>query len=151
MALRSTKARGAHHPGDRGGIYSNADTIVSQENILTEDVSSYGYDWKKQFDLALTIEVAVHLPESSANLFCDNLINASNFIVFSAARVGQTGLGHINEQPLGYWVKKFWARGYIPLEVFRPYIAEDKSVFPWLRMNLLMFASYSSFTLSKPS
>jgi hypothetical protein len=147
--LCAAQRLGAHTIlGIEGEYIRDADTIIPQESIVTQDLSSYSFDWKKKFDLAVTIEVAEHLPESSADVLCNNLVNASDFVVFSAARVGQTGLGHINEQPLGYWVKKFWARGYIPLEVFRPYIAADKSIYPWLRMNLVMFVSYSSFLRS---
>lgn len=134
--------------GVEGEYIRQADTVIPQDSILTHDLSSYRFDWNKKFDLALTIEVAEHLPESSADRFCDNLVDASDCLVFSAARVGQTGLGHINEKPLGYWVEKFWNRKYVPLEVFRPYIAVDKSIFPWLRMNLVMFVRYSELIRS---
>ncbi|MGB7101492.1 MAG: hypothetical protein WBD95_22335, partial [Xanthobacteraceae bacterium] len=55
---------------------------------------------------------------------------------------GQGGLGHVNEQPLEYWVKKFWTRGYVPLEVLRPFIGGDQTLYPWLLQNLVMFISY---------
>ena len=70
------------------------------------------------------------------------LTNASDIVLFSAALPGQGGSGHLNEQPLPYWVRKFWRRGYIPLEPIRPYIARDASIFPWIRQNIVAFASY---------
>ena len=136
--------------GIEGEYIRQAHTVIPQEFIETHDLTTYNFDWKKKFDVALTIEVAEHLPETSADRFCRTLVDASDFIVFSAARVGQTGIGHINEQPLGYWVSKFWSLGYVPLEVFRPYLAHDKNVYPWLRMNLIMLSNYAMF-LRTPS
>ena len=134
--------------GLEGAHIRMAETLISQDLIETHDLATYNRDWQKQFDVAMTIEVAEHLPEASADTFCMALTNASDIVVFSAARVGQTGLGHINEQPLGYWVAKFWRRGYVPLEMFRPYIASDRTIYPWLRMNLVMFVNYPAFLRS---
>jgi len=61
---------------------------------------------------------------------------------------GQGGLGHINEQPLVYWVNKFWSHHYVPLEPLRPYISSDRNIYPWLRQNIVMFASYNTFVRS---
>jgi hypothetical protein len=148
--LQAAKDLGASEVlGIEGEYIRGAETIIPQECIETYDLSAYDHDWQKRFDFAMTIEVAEHLPESSADRFCNTLINASDFIIFSAARAGQTGIGHVNEKPLGYWVKKFWELEYVPLERFRPYIASDKSIYPWLRMNLVMFVNYAAF-LSRP-
>ena len=54
----------------------------------------------------------------------------------------------MNEQPLPYWVDKFWKLHYVPIEAVRPYIAEDKTVLPWLRRNMVMFVSYATLTRS---
>ena len=134
--------------GLEGDYIRNAQTLISQDLIETHDLATYNFDWQKKFDVAMTIEVAEHLPESSADGFCRALTSAADVVVFSAARVKQTGLGHINEQPLGYWVAKFWRLGYVPLEAFRPFIGSDKNIYPWLRMNLVMFVNYSTFLRS---
>jgi hypothetical protein len=149
--LYAAKEKGAKSIlGIEGDYIRQAQTLIPQDLIETRDLTAYNFDWKKSFDVAMTIEVAEHLPEKSADTFCKLLTDASDTIIFSAARVGQTGLGHINEQPLGYWVTKFWRLGYVPLELFRPYIADDKGIYPWLRMNLIMFVSYGTF-LRTPS
>lgn len=65
-----------------------------------------------RFGIAMSIETAEHLPEDKADAFVDNLINASDTILFTAAIVGQKGENHINTQPREYWIKKFEDKGY---------------------------------------
>src|ERR671925_1539421 len=52
----------------------------------------------RTFDAALSLEVAEHLPESSAVDFVESLASLSNVILFSAAIPGQMGEHHVNEQ-----------------------------------------------------
>jgi SAM-dependent methyltransferase len=66
----------------------------------------------RKFDLALSVEVAEHLPESVADRYVDLLASLSKVIVFTAAPPGQGGSDHVNEQPPSYWIAKFHQRGY---------------------------------------
>jgi 2-polyprenyl-3-methyl-5-hydroxy-6-metoxy-1,4-benzoquinol methylase len=69
---------------------------------------------KGKFDCALSIEVVEHIPEECADQVVTNMVNAATKYVFlSAARPGQGGTGHINEQPLQYWIDKFAKHGFI--------------------------------------
>jgi hypothetical protein len=52
---------------------------------------------RKRFDLAISLEVAEHLPEGSAGALVSTLIEAAPVVVFSAAIKGQSGTNHINE------------------------------------------------------
>jgi SAM-dependent methyltransferase len=63
-------------------------------------------------DVVISLEVAEHLPESTAEPFVASLASAAPHIVFSAATPGQGGLDHINEQPHAYWIEKFRRRGF---------------------------------------
>lgn len=119
-----------------------ADTVVPKDCIKITDFSAEVLNLEKRYDLAMTIEVAEHLPEAAADGFIKTLVSASDKIVFSAALPGQGGLHHINEQPLRYWVDKFWSHHFVPLEILRPYIAGDRKIYPWLRQNLVMFVAY---------
>lgn len=69
-----------------------------------------------RFDLAFSIEVGEHLPDSLADSFVDAVARYSDLVVFSAAQPGQGGHGHINEQPKEYWREKFSAKGFQYLE-----------------------------------
>jgi SAM-dependent methyltransferase len=65
-----------------------------------------------RFDLAINLEVAEHLPAWHAPRLLDLLTAASDRVVFSAARPGQGGVMHLNEQPPEYWVRRFGRRGF---------------------------------------
>ena len=68
------------------------------------------------FDLALSTEVAEHLPERCADRFCDLLAGASRqWIVLTAAVPGQGGTDHVNEQPNDYWIDRIQARKFVHL------------------------------------
>jgi SAM-dependent methyltransferase len=66
----------------------------------------------RRADVAVSLEVAEHLPASCADGFVDFLCACSDRVLFTAATPGQGGVGHINEQPHQYWIDKVAARGY---------------------------------------
>lgn len=129
--------------GYEGDYIRETQTLVAQECITTVDLSSFSEDLEKWFDVAISIEVAEHLPPESADSFVDLLARAANVIVFSAARPKQGGLGHLNEQPIEYWIRKFWARSYIALDMIRPFVQGNPQIFPWIKSNIMVFVEYS--------
>lgn len=97
------------------------------------------------FDLAISLEVAEHLPESRAEWFVGELCAASDFVLFSAAIPGQGGTGHVNEQWPGYWATKFQGRGYYVTGVLRWLIWEAAvrgDVENWYAQNMLLAVKY---------
>lgn len=130
--------------GIEGEWIAAAETLVDKSRIRIADLATAPPTFAKDFDLALSIEVAEHLPEASADRFVASIVSAADHVVFSAAIPGQGGLGHVNEQPLPYWVEKFWARRYVPLEPIRPYVVDDPAVVWWLRQNIVMFVRYDA-------
>ncbi len=134
--------------GIEGEWIRETDTIIDKKWIRVADLGTSPPKFAKDFDLAMSVEVAEHLPESGADTFITALVSASNRILFSAALPGQGGIGHVNEQLLPYWVEKFWSHRYVPLEPVRPYIQDDSSIYFWLRQNLVMFANYDDLIRS---
>ena len=64
------------------------------------------------FDLVLSIEVMEHVPRERHSEVFDFLVSrAGRFIVFSAARPGQGGHGHVAERPELEWREEFTQRG----------------------------------------
>lgn len=63
------------------------------------------------YDLAMSLEVAEHIPEPLADAFADFFSACAPVLVFTAAQPGQQGTGHINCQPKSYWVAKLEKRG----------------------------------------
>lgn len=112
--------------------------VIPEKNFQYQDLASK-FDLGKQFDLAISLEVAEHIEEKFSNNFIDNLTQASEIILFSAAIPGQRGSGHVNEQWPDYWIEKFKSRGYIPLDVIRPNIWNEVKVKSWYKQNSILF------------
>jgi SAM-dependent methyltransferase len=92
-----------------------------------------------KFDLACSMEVAEHLPESSADSFVESLTEAAPVVLFSAAIPHQGGVHHINEQWQSYWANKFAAHGYVALDFIRPLLRHNEEVRLWYRQNTLVY------------
>jgi len=97
----------------------------------------------RTFDVAISLEVAEHLPKKTARRYVDLLTRLSNVIVFTAAPPGQSGLGHINEQPPSYWTSKFQALGFTYdaelSERWRENWRDRVVVVWWFHQNLMVF------------
>lgn len=91
-----------------------------------------------RFDLAISLEVAEHLPSSRAAGFVADLVSLAPVVVFSAAIPGQGGTGHVNEQWPAYWVDLFAANGYAVSGALRWLIWNDDRVENWYRQNLMV-------------
>ena len=64
------------------------------------------------FDLAMSLEVAEHVPPQFADAFAGYFKGLCRRIVFTAAQAGQGGTSHLNEQPREYWIEKFQRVGF---------------------------------------
>lgn len=92
----------------------------------------------ERFDLAVSLEVAEHLPAPRAAGFVKDLCTLAPVVVFSAAIPGQGGTGHLNEQPPAYWAALFKANGFVTSGYLRWRIWDDGRVENWYRQNLLV-------------
>jgi len=69
------------------------------------------------FDCSMSIETAEHILPENTEIFVDNLVNASSrLIIFTAARPGQGGTGHINFKPKEEWIELFNKRECLYLD-----------------------------------
>lgn len=66
-------------------------------------------------DMVTSFEVGEHIHETAHATFCDTLCDNLNgghrYLLFSAARPGQAGTGHIACRPAEYWHNEFILRG----------------------------------------
>jgi len=93
----------------------------------------------REFDLAMSLEVAEHLPEESAASFIESLARLAPIVLFSAAIPGQGGVGHLNEQWPTYWASHFSRHGFEVCDCLRDRLWRDRRVEWWYRQNLLVF------------
>ena len=95
----------------------------------------------RNFDLAVSVEVAEHIPSKFAPLFVESLTNLSSVILFSAAIPRQGGARHVNEQWPSYWVDLFEKKDYTVVDALRRKIWKNKKVEYWYAQNILIFAN----------
>jgi SAM-dependent methyltransferase len=128
--------------GLEGGHPSAEQLQVAPDIIRTFDLQS-PFDLGRRFDLVVSVEVAEHLPETSAAAFVGSLCRHGEVILFSAAVPGQGGSHHVNEQWPPYWAELFRAEGYECFDLLRPHLWTNPDVEWWYRQNLLLFAGGS--------
>jgi SAM-dependent methyltransferase len=93
----------------------------------------------KKYDMAISVEVAEHLPEQSAEKFIKTLTQASDLVVFSAAIPFQGGTNHINEQWQSYWYNIFKQFGFIGIDCLRKKIWNQSEVQSWYKQNIMLY------------
>jgi methyltransferase family protein len=93
----------------------------------------------RRYDMAMSLEVAEHLPAEAGDTLVQSLTALSDVVLFSAAVPGQGGTDHINEQWPTYWFQRFAARGFLSFDLLRPMIWNDSRVSWWYRQNLILY------------
>src|SRR5262249_45270644 len=95
----------------------------------------------RRFDLAVSLEVAEHLPQRVAHQFVRNIVDLAPCVLFSAAVPYQRGTEHVNEQWPDYWAALFREHGYLVVDGLRPLVWSNEDVFSFYRQNVIMFAT----------
>lgn len=97
----------------------------------------------RRFDLAISMEVAEHIPARRADTFISSLASLADVILFSAAVPHQGGAGHVNEQWPEYWIQKFADLGFVPYESVRKAFWENPRVAYYYSQNSFLFVHHS--------
>ncbi len=126
------------------GDYVSRDMLMIPEKCFQPTDLSKPFKVFKKYDMAMSLEVAEHLPEESADGFVKGLCMSSDIVLFSAAHPGQGGDGHINEQPKEYWIEKFAQHNYKAIEI-KQYFADDEKVEWWYRDNIVLFSTTDKY------
>lgn len=122
------------------GDYVDRDSLlIAQDRFLARDLTQ-PLGVEERFDLAISVEVAEHLPPSSSAGFVRQLVGLAPVVLFSAAIPLQGGVEHQNERWQSYWHGLFEREGYRALDVVRPQIWNDPDVTPFYAQNALLYA-----------
>jgi len=112
-------------------------------SVAKFDLERDAFNDNRTFDVAVSMEVAEHLPEMVADRYVDLLTRLSQVIVFTAAPPGQGGVDHVNEQPPSYWISKFQQHGFKYAEELSQRWRESwkaaDDVDLWYHQNLMIF------------
>ena len=125
--------------GVDGEWVQTSQLAIPREKFKIHDLAA-PLQLERRFDLAISLEVAEHLPESAAREFIASLCKAADKVVFSAAIPGQGGRHHVNEQWPEYWVAIFQQFGYSCYDLIRPRIWNNPQVAWYYSQNCLIFA-----------
>lgn len=113
---------------------------IPQERFLAHDLRQ-PLDLDRRFDLVISLEVAEHLPEASADEFVRSLVRHADVLLFSAAIPHQGGRGHVNEQWPAWWAERFAKHGYQAIDCLRPRLWTDARVKWWYSQNAILYAT----------
>jgi SAM-dependent methyltransferase len=116
--------------------------LIPKEQFVTADLKKE-LNINRKFDLVISLEVAEHLPEESADNFIASLIKLGDIIYFSAAVPFQGGTNHFNERWQSYWALKFRAHKYLPFDIIRNKVWENESVMPCYAQNGIVYVNES--------
>ena len=134
--------------GIDGDFVNMEKLIIPREKFVPADLRK-GYKTDRSYDMAICLEVAEHLPESSAGLLVESLTSASDFILFSAALPSQGGENHLNERPFEYWQALFREKGYEFYDLLRPRIWNDGDIEWWYRQNMFVVVNGAKYHFEK--
>jgi SAM-dependent methyltransferase len=112
--------------------------LIEREHFQVVDLEK-PFDLRRRFDLAMSLEVAEHVPEAAAQVFVDNLVRHSDVVLFGAAIPYQGGFRHIHERWPSYWARLFEARGYEVLDPLRKALWDREDVHFWYKQNMLLY------------
>jgi len=97
------------------------------------------FELDRGFDLAMSLEVAEHLPPESAEGFVASLTRLAPVVLFSAAIPHDSGDGHVNEQFPEYWQEKFLAHNYVVVDCLRRRLWNNDKVAAYYRQDMMFF------------
>lgn len=90
------------------------------------------------FDLAICLEVAEHLPSTRAESFVAEIAALAPNILWSAAIPRQPGVDHIHCMWPSYWQRLFAQYGFVMSGSIRDQFWNDERIEPWFRQNLTL-------------
>jgi SAM-dependent methyltransferase len=130
----------ADYIGIDGDYVDRSQLLIPPERFVGRDLTK-SVELDRRFDLAVSLEVAEHLPEVSARVLVGSLVRLAPVVLFSAAVPGQGGTHHVNEQWPSYWASLFAEHKFVPLDLVRPRIWRNEEVAWWYAQNTLIFAN----------
>lgn len=124
------------------GHFVNDDSLVIPVSNFHRADLREPFHLDRCFDLAISIEVAEHLPERRSTSFVEDLTRLAPLVLFSAAIPRQGGTNHINEQWQGYWAAIFAKYDFDACDVLRPLIWNNAEIARWYRQNIILFCRH---------
>lgn len=149
--IEVAKKMGAEDITGVDGSYVDRSLLKIDEKEFVECDLTKPFDLGRKFDLAICLEVAEHLPETSADTLVQSIVAHTDVVMFSAAIPGQGGQNHINEQWPTYWQELFQKYDYNMIDYFRPKIWNNTKIEFWYRQNMFLVVKKGHFLYDQGS
>ena len=137
--LAEFKACGVEDIAGYDGDYVPREYLQIPEETFHPADFKAGIAADRRYDIAVSLEVAEHLPPELAEKFVGTLTSLADIVLFSGAFPYQGGTDHVNENFPEYWAILFRKHDYIPLDIVREAFWNNGMVCPWYRQNALLF------------
>ena len=124
--------------GIDGGYIDSKRLLIDQSRFLSFDLTRR-IQLDRRFDLAMSLEVAEHLPYERSETLVADLTALSDVVLFSAALPYQGGTHHVNEQWLEFWAILFRQYDYVACDFIRQLLWTESRVEFWYAQNTLVF------------
>ena len=124
--------------GIDGDYVKTSQLHIPQDRFVAKDLAR-PFKLDRTFDVAMSLEVAEHLPGSAAEDFIGSLVSLAPVVLFSAAMPGQGGTNHINEQWPEYWRNLFDSHDYCVIDILRPRVWLNDKIGPCYRQNMFLY------------
>jgi SAM-dependent methyltransferase len=136
--IQVAKTLGVNEVTGVDGAYVNRSLLkITADEFVEKDLKET-FNLNRKYDMAICLEVAEHLPESSADNLINSLTTHADVVIFSAALPGQMGQNHLNEQWPQYWQKLFEKYGFEMIDALRPKIWDNDKVEMWYKQNMFL-------------
>ncbi|MGE3840920.1 MAG: methyltransferase domain-containing protein [Vicinamibacterales bacterium] len=132
------KRHGATVLGFDGTWVERDQLLIAASEFVAVDLAA-PFDVPGTFDLAVSLEVAEHLPAEAADRLVETLTRLAPVVLFSAAIPNQGGVHHVNERWQSYWADRFRTHGYDALDCVRPALWRNGSVAYYYAQNTLLY------------
>jgi SAM-dependent methyltransferase len=123
--------------GVEGAWLDPAVLRVPREKVQIHDLTT-PLSIGREFDLAISLEVGEHLPDTAASGLVKMLTEHAPVVAFSAAAPLQGGTHHVNERWPGYWAELFAAQGFVSVDALRPRMWLDDQIAWYYRQNMFL-------------
>jgi SAM-dependent methyltransferase len=111
---------------------------IPRDRFMAMDLSK-PIELSREFDLAVSLEVAEHLDPACASDFVASLARMAPVVLFSAAVPLQGGTHHVNEQWPDVWAGMFRAHGFELVDCIRSQVWDDPNIEWWYAQNVFLF------------
>jgi SAM-dependent methyltransferase len=130
------------------GDYVDRKMLMIPEDCFIPHDLTVPFRIERKFDLAISMEVAEHLPPESAKGFVESLVRLAPVILFSAAVPYQGGTDHLNEQWPEYWAELFRQHEYAPIDCVRARVWRNEAVDWWYAQNAFVYVKRNQLDTS---